>query len=317
MQESVKQERWKFIGGSDIAIILGISPFKTRFRLLQEKAQIVEPEEVDNAYTRYGNVMEEKIREYINAENREQEIEEFTEGKYEEEGEPIGFRCHTDGQNCYSILEIKTTSDILGNLNIYKAQLCFYMIKVGRSNGVLACYDRPEDMDETFDPDKLTVFYYTMDDFVAEGLVDKVNDAIDLFIADLQKLKENPFLAESDLISAELMEIADQVLSFEQRLAEIKAEEKAIEEQKTKLFNAMIKSNVKKWVTLNGTQITRVDPIATEHYTADEFDEKRFKSENADLYNKYLVSKEKTKSGRKGYVKITLPGEGKKGKKKK
>ena len=129
------------------------------------------------------------------------------------------------------------------------------------------------------------------------------------------KLKENPFLAEEDLIPAELIEIADKVLSFEQRLAEIKAEEEAIEKQKENLFKAMVSANCKKWVTLNGTQITRVDPIATEHYTVDEFDEARFKSENAELYNKYLVSKEKTKSGRKGYVKITLPGEGRKGKK--
>ena len=40
MQKSVKEDREKYIGGSDIPIIMGISPFKSRFDLLLEKAEL-------------------------------------------------------------------------------------------------------------------------------------------------------------------------------------------------------------------------------------------------------------------------------------
>ena len=58
MQASVKEDRNLYIGGSDVPIILGISPFKTRYELLLEKAQIEESMFEGNAYTEYGNVME-------------------------------------------------------------------------------------------------------------------------------------------------------------------------------------------------------------------------------------------------------------------
>ena len=37
MQTSVKQDRQKYIGGSDIPAIMGISPFTTRYDLLLYK----------------------------------------------------------------------------------------------------------------------------------------------------------------------------------------------------------------------------------------------------------------------------------------
>ena len=66
MQKSVNEDRDKYIGGSDIPIIMGISPFKTRFDLLLEKAGLKENDFTGNEYTEYGNVMESKIRDYVN-----------------------------------------------------------------------------------------------------------------------------------------------------------------------------------------------------------------------------------------------------------
>ena len=37
MQDTVAKDRHKYIGGSDIPIIMGISPFKSRYDLLLEK----------------------------------------------------------------------------------------------------------------------------------------------------------------------------------------------------------------------------------------------------------------------------------------
>ena len=56
-------DRFKWIGGSDIPAIMGISPFTTRFDLLLFKAELKENDFKGNEYTRYGQVMEPKIRD--------------------------------------------------------------------------------------------------------------------------------------------------------------------------------------------------------------------------------------------------------------
>ena len=59
-------DRNLFIGGSDIGIIMGISPFKTRFDLLIEKAGYKENNFTGNDFTEFGHIIEPKIRDYIN-----------------------------------------------------------------------------------------------------------------------------------------------------------------------------------------------------------------------------------------------------------
>ena len=51
------------------------------------------------------------------------------------------------------------------------------------------CECGPGDFNETFDKDRLTIIKFTLDDFVESGLVDKINNGIELFIEDLKKLK--------------------------------------------------------------------------------------------------------------------------------
>ena len=78
-----------------------------------------------------------------------------------------------------------------------------------------------------------------------------------------------------------------------------------VNQMKEKLKALMEQEGVKKWTTNNGTQITLI-PEGVDS-TVETFDEKAFKTENEEVYKKYLV--EKTKKGRKGYVKITIPKE--------
>ena len=75
--QNVTIDRNKYIGGSDIPIILGISSFKSRWQLLQEKAGIAENTFSGNIYTEYGNVMEEKIRAYVNQESGKNFVEDM------------------------------------------------------------------------------------------------------------------------------------------------------------------------------------------------------------------------------------------------
>ena len=300
MKFDVEKDRELFIGGSDIPIVMGISPYKTRFDLLLEKAGYKEDDFKGNEYTEYGNKLEPKIRDFINSKNNT---------NYEPDQRIKGdLRGNTDGFNGESILEIKTTSRIHNKLEDYKTylvQLLFYMQIYEVEKGYLAVYERPVDFNEEFIEDRLTVYDVDLNAF--KGLLDSINEAIERFRIDLVKVKSNPFIAEEDLQPKDIVEIANKLLPLEQRLTEMKRIESEYKELKQKLYEAMNEHNIKSWTTLNGTKITKIDEIKTTEYKVMAFDETAFKSENKELYSKYLKEETKKKSGRKGYCKITLP----------
>lgn len=302
MQKSVNQNRQAYVGGSDLPIIMGISPFKTRWELLQEKAGLKPIEQVSNIYIDYGNAMEGKIRAYINKGRKDK----FKEGKHTEEGEVIGFRCHTDGENSDTVLEIKTTG---GNVDkkVYLVQLLFYMMKAEKPNGMLAVYTRPEDMSEEFDKNRLEVECITLDMYA--DLCNEINRAVDFFISNLADLKDNPFLTEEDLMPKELVEVTQKAIALDVALAELKKQEKAVKTFKQELYENMIAYGIKSWKTNGGFTITRVDETEPEVYTEEVFDAETFKAEHPKVYKKYTKTVEKKKSGRAGYALITAPKE--------
>ena len=295
--DTVRDERWRYIGGSDISAIMGISPFKTRFQLLQEKAKIVEPDFKGNEYTEYGNVMEPKIRDYVNETlNRSFAPDVLINGD---------FRFNFDGldKEHNEILEIKTTSQIHDKLDDYKTylvQLLPYMRSVGAEKGYLAVYERPEDFDETFNPLLLTVYEVLRSDY--SDLLGEIDKEVDRFKKDLEKLRENPFLTEEDLQPKEVVEYAEKVILLEQKLQNMKMLEGELKSAKAELKRLMQENGIKKWVTPSGTKVTLVPD--GEDTVISAFNEKRFKEENPEMYGKYI--EEKIKPGRSGYVRITL-----------
>lgn len=302
MEYDVTVEREKYIGGSDIPCIMGISPFKTRYELLLEKAGLRENEFVGNRYTVYGQKLEPKIRDYINGQMP-------TGAKFEPNKKTVGdIRCHTDGFNGYCVLEIKTTShtyETVDEYKIYLVQLLLYMQINEVESGLLAVYKRESDMDTDFSPDNLSVFEIDIKDY--KTLVEEINAEIERFRADLKRLKENPLLSEADFQPNELVLLSNKALVLENRMAEFKELEKQYKEMKQALFEAMTKHGVKSWEMPNGTRITRVDGAAESTEIVMEFDVKTFQKENAELYDKYQKTVTKKKAGRAGYVKITMP----------
>ena len=295
--QAVTIDRDKYIGGSDIPIIMGISPFKSRFDLLLEKAGLKEIEDVSNPYIDYGNVLEPKIRDYINGQGL---------GKPFKEDKKIidDIRCHVDGFNGTTVLEIKTTSQIHSNVDDYKVylvQLLFYMQHMNVEKGCLAIYERPADFNEEFDEKRLTTYYLDINNY--QDLLEQINKAVDQFRIDLTKVKENPFITEQELMPTDLTELSKKVLELENQLKAYEELKKQHETFKEELRQAMIKSGIKKWITPNDTQITLI--LDTEDKEVLKFNEDKFKEENEDIYNKYLETK--IQKGRKGSVRITPP----------
>lgn len=309
--QNVTIDRDKYIGGSDIPIIMGISPFKTRFDLLLEKAGLKENDFNGNEYTEYGNVLEPKIRDYINNQGLSKKI-------YKEDKKIIDdIRCHVDGFNGETVLEIKTTSQVHDNVDDYKiylVQLLFYMQYMNVDKGLLAVYERPDDFNEEFDENRLKTYYISIDNY--KEMIEQINKAVDQFRIDLVKVKENPFITEEELLPIDLTELSNKLVALENRLAEMKKIETESKELKAQLKSAMENNNIKKWETPNGVKITLVADTPDEKVIKRVVNEDLFRSENIELVKQYelkqaeyLEDEEVIKKGKAGYVKITLPKE--------
>ena len=175
------------------------------------------------------------------------------------------------------------------------------MVNTGKPYGVLAVYNRPEDLSEDLDADRLQVFVIRLKDY--EELCSEISDACEKFIEDLIKVKDNPFITEEELLPVEIADIKAQIIAFESQLDYLKSIEKKIKDDKARLKDAMQAAGVKSWTTPNGYKITLV-PDGED--TADKkFNPDKLKAEDPETYNKYL--EDTIVKGRSGYVKITAP----------
>ena len=293
----VKKDRDKYIGGSDIPIIMNISSFRTRWELLLEKAGLETSDFEGNRYTEYGNVMEPKIRDHIN---------EAWKRKFKPATKIINdLRGNTDGYDGKSILEIKTTSRVGETLSDYKhylVQLLFYMYLYKAKSGMLAVYARPEDFSEEFDAKRLQTFVISADEYADETAA--ILSEIQVFQDDLDYLNDYPLSDESDLPSRHsLTPYVNAVCALEERLLEFKTIKEQYEEAKEVLLHQMLLHNVTVWTTPNNIRIAAVQP--GEDKLVRKLNEKKLKEEKPELWEEY--AEDKIQKGKAGYVRITYP----------
>lgn len=307
MQESVTQDRDRYIGGSDIAAIMGISPFTTRWDLLCYKAHIKENTFTGNAYTEYGNQMEEKIRAYVNSLGYD-----FHEDKVIlEDSDVLQTRYHADGLDGDGIvLEVKTTSKIgtLSDYKYYLVQLLYGMWANQCEEGILAVYERPENMSLEFDKTRLQLFFIGMEDY--ESLMKEILEEVGKFRADFSYLMEHREIEEYMLpsnsalrkISTAKMKIGGINIPVSWLLENISEIKKAESDIKDELKSQMEEHNIKKVAFTDlGIKFTYVP--ATEGGTTEKFDENKFMDEHKALYKKYL--KTSTTKGKAASIRLT------------
>ncbi len=296
----VSIDRDKYIGGSDIPAILGISKFTSRWQLLLQKAGLEERSFTGNRFTEYGHIIEPKIRDFINMVYKTNFVpNRVINGD---------IRYHADGFNGEVVLEVKSTSEIYSTVDGYKSylvQLLKGMEENEVTKGILAVYERPEDMNPTFDPKRLQVFNIDLEDH--RNLLNHVNREIDKFRADLERLKENPLLSEQDFlpIGNGLIALSNKVVQFENQLSAMKEIETQLKEAKKQLYHEMLKHNVKSWTSPNGTKITRVGEVPAKTKKVGEFDMETFKRECPATFDRYCRLVEKKTNGKAGFVRIT------------
>ena len=217
-------------------------------------------------------------------------------------------RYHADGFDGEMVLEVKSTSDIHHSIDGYKTylvQLLKGMEQNGVDKGILAVYERPQDMNPVFEPLGLQVFFVQLEEH--QSLLNHINKEIDRFREDLARLKENPLLSEQDFLpGGNLVVLADKIAKFENQLASMKEIENQLKEAKKQLYNEMVKRNVKSWQTPNGTKITMVTETPAGTKRVIEFDAEGFMRDKPELYHSYCRVVEKKTPGKAGYVRITV-----------
>ena len=296
-KDTVTKDREKFIGGSDLSGIMGLSPFIDRWTLLQQKAGLKERDFFGNEYTRYGDELEPVIRNYINE-------------KYCRDFEPAvkidgDLRGNCDGIDEGGLLEIKTTSHVYDTLDGYKGylvQILFYMKIFNVQHAMLAVYHRNEDFSTDFDPSRLQVIPIDIKDHL--DTMDEVEQAIEMFRKDLSELRENPLLCEEDFMPNEIVEVTNKIMELENQLAAYKQMEAELKEFKSKLKVAMEEYGIKTWRLYDNTKITLVPD--GEDKEVEEIDLKALQKDHPELFGEgsgYV--KRKRKKGRSGFVRIT------------
>lgn len=293
--QDVTTDRNKHIGASDIPIIMELSPFTSRYELLQEKVGLREHETIDNAYTNYGVLMESKIRDFINANTEDKFIEtEHRTGVLNNTLEKV---LHTDGENSQAILEIKTTSHIkekIDDYKIYLVQLLYELNETKKEKGVLAIYERPTNFNEELEEKRLQIYEINKSEY--EELTKEIYKELDKFIEDVSRLKENPLLTSVDFMNEQedLIKIATDIIELQR---EIENPIKRIDELKKELITKM-NYYEKKNIIVNETRFTLTN--RTEDTEILKFNEEKFKEENENIYNKYL--EKVIKKGRASYI---------------
>ena len=113
--ESWLKNRKKYLGGSDVACILGYNPWKTNVQLYREKKGIVEPDDLsDNPLVIYGTKAEEHIRALFALDHENLKVEYIPNNSWHNTEFPFaaasldGWSQDENGRK--GILEIKTAT---------------------------------------------------------------------------------------------------------------------------------------------------------------------------------------------------------------
>lgn len=309
---NVTIDRHKYVGGSDLPTILGLNLKydKKPYDLALEKAGIVPNNFTGNEYTRYGQLMESVIRDYINSLYGVNYVEDtvIDENRH--------YRGNTDGIDRLAdipILEVKTFGEKL-DVEYYTPQCQFYMETFDKPACLLVGYKRPADfykgIDYTlengdeyfnleFDPNNLVIHEIKRD----KELWSKIEDTINQFKNGVTYLREHfNNYTENDFnkifYGNELVRLTNLVVNLENELLAMKSKDSEYKKAKEDLYKLFEAKGIISFDT--GTmKITKVDPTT---YDTVSIDTNKLKENEPKIYEAYKVVKT---TNRKGYILIT------------
>jgi len=309
---NVTIDRNKYVGGSDLPSILGLNAkYGTSvYEFAKQKAGIIPNQFSGNQFTRYGQVMEPIIRDYINS---------TTGANYLEDtiiNEDKGYRGNTDGIDRNAeipILEIKTFGEEL-DVDYYTPQCQFYMEAFDQDSCLLVGYKRPTDfytgVDYELENDDNYFNYEFDDNRIVKHVIkrdkklwEKINERIIAFKEVVEELKKDPNMSEdvfnTMFYGTDILVLTNKVAVLEDKLASYKTVEKEYKDVKDQLYKIFEDRGLIS-LDLGNSKITKVAPTSYDTVTVDTA---KLKDEEPSIYEKYKVVKTTNK---KGYILITF-----------
>ena len=308
VKDSVKDDRDKYIGGSDLPKVNNPTSAE---RLIFEKTH--EQKDFTSIYTEFGNIAEPLIREYVSRTVYGGESIEPSTTIIEREGK-LGFRGNLDGDNTIrkEVIEIKTLgenyfndiSSMAKKVEAYRIQVGYYMMLKGYKKASIYIFKRPSILlDKPFDKWTVKELYdrqTEIEEFIVKEMEARLstlfeNDS-DLFNSTVNKkatlldevnrrieLIDNAFAKHSER-QGTTTESEDEDLLVE--FKELEEMEKNLATRKKEILEHFIeKYHENETFEIDGSSYVYT---AERTSTRKSFNSKAFESDNPELYQKYI-----------------------------
>jgi len=312
---NVTIDRHKYVGGSDLPTILGLNAkYGTSiYDFAREKAGIIPNSFKGNQFTKYGQIMEPIIRDYINSIHDSNYLEDTIVDSER------GYRGNTDGIDRHAevpMLEVKTFGEDL-DVDYYTPQCQFYMETFNQPAIRLVGYKRPIDFYTGVDYDLENDDSYFNYEFDENNIVEyviyrdqsqweKIEARIIAFKRAVEMLKENKEATEEQFNEVfygnELIIMTNKVAVLENSLNQYKDIEKEYKKVKEDLYKIFEEKGIVSFDT-GSMKITKVAPTS---YDTVSIDTAKLKENEPAIYEAYKTVKTTNK---KGYVLITTKKE--------
>ena len=308
---NVTVDRHKYVGGSDLPTILGLNAKygASIFEFAKQKAGIIPNTFSGNQFTKYGQIMEPLVRDYINAINNCNYVEDTIIDTTR------GYRGNCDGKDEHAeipLLEVKTYGEVL-DVEYYTPQCQFYMETFNLDAVRLVGYKRPDDFYTGIDYELENGDEYFNIEFDTNNLIeyivkrdkkvwDKIEERINAFKKAVEELRKRPEMSEDEFNSifygVDLVSTVNAVTILENQLTNLKKVEDEYKKAKEELYKIF----ESKGIISFDTPKMKITKVSATSYDTVSIDTKKLKEENEEIYNQYKVTKT---TNRKGYILIT------------
>lgn len=277
------------IGGSEIASVINVNPWKPKFKLWLEKTGQLPVERIDNEFVKWGSLLEPVIRKQF---SKETGFKVFQNNFVLQHDEYDHILANIDGEvidpafSGRGILEIKTTSEY--NLKEwqgdklpiqYMAQVQWYMATTQYEYAYVVVL---------IGGNKLRWWLVERDEEVIKQLIEASIDFMDLCYRmippEIGGSKE-----ESDYVNSRFDTVVDEEMSIPPTIENLAIEYTDIQQEMNRLkeraeeIKNKIKLEAKDFKTLKGSAVR----INLSLVSKTLFDSKAFQKEHGELYEKY------------------------------
>ena len=307
VKDSVKDDRDKYIGGSDLPKVNNPTSAE---RLIFEKTH--EQKDFTSIYTEFGNIAEPLIRAYVSENFYEGESIEPSTTIIEREGK-LGLRGNLDGDNIIrkEVIEIKTLGEnyyedpsaYVKKLGDYRIQVWYYMGIKGYFNGKIFIFKRPKNLlDKPFDKWTVKELYERQTE-VEEFVITEMEERLEMVDVDDEK-RFAPMFNKVDITDEvnRRIELIDNAFAKHierqgtttesededllEEFKELEAMEKNLATRKKEILEHFIgKYHENETFEVNGSSYVYT---AERTSTRKSFNSKAFESDNPELYQKYI-----------------------------